>query len=122
MASTLFLKTRVRGGEVFVFVLFLNVLRLTSLVAYGESLRHVAMVAKFLDARHLKGKFAPFQTSSIFFNFIYLIRQIWRNFLGLNPKGPFLRLEKEREDFCVVFTYSMKRAREIKKFRAAAVR
>ena len=37
-------------------------------------LRHVAMVAKFLDDNkpkiHLKSKFALFQTSSILFNFI----------------------------------------------------
>ena len=39
-----------------------------------KSLRHVAMVAKFLDDNkpkiHLKGKFALFQTSSILFSFI----------------------------------------------------
>ena len=23
----------------------------------------------------------------------------WRNFLGLNPKGPYLSLEKEKENF-----------------------
>ena len=34
--------------------------------------------------------------------------------MGLNPKGPYLCLEKER--FCVVVTYSIKRAREIRKF------
>ena len=38
-----------------------------------KSLRHVAMVAKFLDdnkpKRHLKGGFTLFQTSSILFNF-----------------------------------------------------
>ena len=27
-------------------------------------------------------------------------------FSGLNPKGPYLRLEKEKENFCVVLTYS----------------
>ena len=32
---------------------------------------------------------------------------------GLNPKGPYLSLEKEKEIFCVVLTYSIKRAREI---------
>ena len=37
-------------------------------------LRHVAMVAKFLDERHLKGKFALFQTSSISFNFIEFVK------------------------------------------------
>jgi len=40
----------------------------------GKSLRHVAMVAKFLDdnksKRHLKSGFVLFQTSSILFNFI----------------------------------------------------
>ena len=39
-----------------------------------KSLRHVVMVAKFLDdnkaKRHLKNGFALFQTSSILFNFI----------------------------------------------------
>ena len=39
-----------------------------------KSLRHVAMVAKFLDdnkpKRHLKSGFALFQTSLILFNFI----------------------------------------------------
>ena len=36
--------------------------------------------------------------------------------LGLYPKGPYLSLEKEKENFCVVFTYSIKRAREIRYF------
>ena len=54
----------------------MNVLLLTSLIAYREEkwLRHVAMVAKFLDERHLKGKFALFQTSSISFNFIEFVK------------------------------------------------
>ena len=42
---------------------------------------------------------------------------------GLNPKGPYLSLEKEKEKeiFCVVLTYSIKRAREIRKFHVAVV-
>ena len=40
---------------------------------------------------------------------------------GLNPKGPYLSLEKEKEIFCVVLTYSIKRAREIRKFHVAVV-
>ena len=40
---------------------------------------------------------------------------------GLNPKGPHLSLEKEKEIFCVVLTYSIKRAREIRKFHVAVV-
>ena len=34
------------------------------------------------------------------------------NFVGLYPKGPYLGLEKETENFCIVSTYSIKRARE----------
>ena len=36
--------------------------------------------------------------------------------LGLYPKGPHLSLEKEKENFCVVFTYSIKQAHEIRYF------
>ena len=42
-------------------------------------------------------------------------------FSGLNPKGPYLSLEKEKENFCVLLTYSIKRAREIMKFHVAVV-
>ena len=42
-------------------------------------------------------------------------------FSGFNPKGPYLSLEKETETFCIVFTYSVKRAREIRKFHVAVV-
>ena len=42
-------------------------------------------------------------------------------FPGLNPKGPYQSLEKEKENFCVVITYSIKRASEIGKFHAAVV-
>ena len=40
---------------------------------------------------------------------------------GLNPKGPYVSLEKEKQNFCVVVTYSIKRAREIRKFHVAVV-
>ena len=42
-------------------------------------------------------------------------------FSGLNPKGPNLSLGKEKETFCDVFTHSVKRAREIRKFHVAVV-
>ena len=42
-------------------------------------------------------------------------------FSGFNPKGQYLSLEKEKETFCVAFTYSVKRAREIRKFHVAFV-
>ena len=47
--------------------------------------------------------------------------QLLATFLGLNPKGPYLNLEKERENFCLVFTYSIKRAREMRTFHVAVV-
>ena len=40
-------------------------------------------------------------------------------FSRLNPKGPYLSLEKEKDNFCVVFTYSIRRACEIRKFHVA---
>ena len=42
-------------------------------------------------------------------------------FSGLNPKGPYLSLEKEQEIFCVVYTYSIEREREIRKSHVAVV-
>ena len=42
-------------------------------------------------------------------------------FSGLNPKGPYVSLEKEKQNFCFVLTYSIKRAREIRKFHVAVV-
>ena len=40
---------------------------------------------------------------------------------GLNPKGQYLSLEEEKDNFCVVFTYSVKQACEIRKFHVAGV-
>ena len=40
---------------------------------------------------------------------------------GLNLKGLYLSLEKEKENFCVEFTYSIKRASEIRKFHVVVV-
>ena len=42
-------------------------------------------------------------------------------FSALDPKGPYLSLEKDKETFCVVFTYSVKRAHEIRTFHVAVV-
>ena len=39
----------------------------------------------------------------------------------MNPKGPYLSLEEEKDNFCVVFTYSIKWACEIRKFHVAGV-
>ena len=85
-----------------------------------KSLRHVTMVAKFVDdnksKRHLKSGFALFQ-----FILFDLICQMLAKFSGLNPKGPYLSLEKEKENFSVVLTCSIKRASEIRKFHVAVV-
>ena len=70
--------------------------------------------------RHLESEFALFQTSSIIFSFIQFVK-CWRNSLGLNPRGPYLSLEKEKENFCAVFTDSIEQAREIRKFHDAIV-
>ena len=86
-----------------------------------KSLRHVVMVAKFFDDNKPKTSLKKWiRTAS---NFIDLIQfhLIWRNFLGLNPKGPYLSLEEEKDNFCVVFTYSIKQACEIRKFHVAGV-
>ena len=47
-----------------------------------------------------------------------------QNFLQLNLKGSYIQLlhvslEKEKENLCVVFTYSIKQVREIRKFHVA---
>ena len=84
----------------------------------GKSLRHVAMVAKLLDdskpIKPLKSVFALFQTSPILFNFIQFGKS-WRNFLW-DRVCRYVNLEKESDNFRVVFIYSIKRAREIRKF------
>ena len=88
-------------------------------------LRHVSMAAKFLDdnkpIKLLKSLFALFQTSPILFNLIHFIWQILAKF----SLGPYLSLSKLRkkksDNFCVLFTYSITRAREIRTFHVAVV-
>ena len=68
----------------------------------------------------LENEFALFQTSSILFSFIQFVK-CWQDSLGLNPKGPYLSLEQEKQKFCAVFTNSIERVREIRKFHVAIV-
>ena len=42
-------------------------------------------------------------------------------FSGLNPKGRYLNLEKEKENFALYLTHSIKWASEIRKFHVAGV-
>ena len=66
--------------------------------------------------RHLKSEFALFQTSLILFNFIQFVK-CWRNYPGVNPKGPYVSFKKN----CLYLTYAIKRAPEIRKFHIAVV-
>ena len=78
-----------------------------------KSLRHVAMVAKFLDdnkpKKSLKSLFALKLHRSYSFSF-NLANLLWDLIYR------YLSLENESDNFCVIFTYSIKRAREIRKF------
>ena len=40
---------------------------------------------------------------------------------GFNPKGQYISLEKEKQNFCVVLTYSIKREHESRKFHVVVV-
>ena len=73
-----------------------------------KSFHHSAMVAKFLDD--------CFKLSLVKWN---LTVKCWQNLLGLNPKRPYLNLEKEK--FCVVFTHSIEQVHEIRMFHVAVV-
>ena len=72
------------------------------------------MVAKFLNdnksKRHLKSGFNSFNFIDLILNFCEMLAK----FAGLNAKG--LSLSLEQENICVVLTYSIKRASEIRKF------
>ena len=84
-----------------------------------KSLRHVTKVAKFLD--HSNGGnvtsecFKIHRSYSISFNLSNVGKILWVCI------RKYLSLEKEKENFCVVFTYSIKRARKIWKFHEAVV-
>ena len=82
-----------------------------------KSLRHVAIVARFLNdnkpIKSLISLFALFQTLAILFSFT-LFGKSWRNFLW-DRIYCCPSLEKESDNFCVVFTFSIKRATTAKK-------
>ena len=78
------------------------------------------MVAKFLDDNKPKTYkanshcFKLRRSYSISFNLsndgeiFWGIRSRFLSCLELNPKGPYLSLEKEKENFCVVLAYFVK--------------
>ena len=82
------------------------------------------MVVKFLNDNKPKTSLKKWiHTVSNIIDFIqfHLICQILAKFLGLNPKRRYLSVQKGKEIFYVVFTCSIKRAREIRKFHVAVV-
>ena len=100
-----------------------------------KSLCQVAIIAKFSDDKKPKTSLKKWiRTVSNFIGLIqflfYLSNNVGGIFIiiiffwgggGLNLKGPYLSLKKEKENFCVVFTYSIKQAREISNFHIAVV-
>ena len=83
-------------------------------------LRHIAMVAKFLDDKnrkhHFKREFALFHRSySILF---CLICEMLATFSVVEMIRKYL-VSLEKENFCVMFMYSKKWAHKIRKFHAA---
>ena len=81
------------------------------------------MVAKFLDVNKPKTSLTWWKPHRFKLHRSYSVSFVkcWWNFLGLNPKGAFLSLGKEKENFCFVFTQSIKGAREIRMFHVAIV-
>jgi len=89
-------------------------------------LRHVSMVAKFLDDSKPKTSLTKWIRPAS--NFIDLIQfqLIWQMLAKFSraesERTESLKFRKEKKDnFCVVFTYSMKRGCEIRKFHVAGV-
>ena len=76
-----------------------------------KSLRHVAMVAKFLDDNKPK---ATDQKHHLKVN-LHSFKLILVNFSVAEFKRTYLSSEREKENLCVVFTYSTKRATTAKK-------
>ena len=82
------------------------------------------MVAKFLDDHKpkilLKTEFALFQTQSLLQ--FHLICQMVANFSGAEAHCTVFKFrKKKKENFCVVFTYCIKQARETRKFHVAVL-
>ena len=84
--------------------------------------RHVAIVAQFLVDNKLKTSLQKWIcTVSNFTNLIqfHLICQMLAKFSGVEYKRTISRFRKRNRNICVVFTYSIKRACEIRKFHGA---
>ena len=63
---------------------------------------------------HLRSEFTLFQTSLILFNFI--LSQMLVKFSGVESERTISKFKKKKENFCVVFTYTMKQAHRMRTF------
>ena len=88
---------------------------------YVNASCHVSKICGWQQTKTSLKKWIRTVSNFIDLNQFHLICQMLAKFSGLNPKGPYVSLEKEKENFCVVLTYSKKRAREIGKFHVAVV-
>ena len=90
----------------------------------GEVVTSCCHGSKILGWQQIKTSLKKWiRTVSNFIDLIqfHLICEMLAKFSGFNPKGPYLSLQKEEENFSDVFTYSLKRASEISKFHVAVV-
>ena len=85
----------------------------------GKSLRHVTKVAKFLDDNNGENITSDCFKIHRSYSISFKLSNVGKIFWVCIRK--YLSLEKEKENFCVVFTYSIKRARKIRKFHEAVV-
>ena len=83
-----------------------------------KSLRHVAMDAKFLDDD--KPKTSVKVSDFIDLILLHLLCQMLANFSGIESERTVSKFRR-RKRFCAVFTYFIKRSREIRKFHVAVV-
>jgi len=87
-----------------------------------KSLRHVAIVAKFQEDNKVKMSLKMlFPTILFFFDQFHLICKIMAKFSGIESLRTVFKFRKRKlkENFCVLFTNSIKRACEIRKFHVA---
>ena len=87
-----------------------------------KSLRHVVMVATFLDdnkPKTLLKKWNRTVSNFIDVNYFHLICQMFVKLSGVDPRRQYVSLEKE--NFCIVFNFFIKRAREIRNFHVDVV-
>ena len=87
-----------------------------------RSLRHVAMVAKFLDDNKVNSHcFKLYRSYSIYFNLSNVGKPLWG--WGVESESTISKFRKRKRKFlcCVHLPYTITRTREIRKFHVAGV-